>query len=431
MDELAGVVLGRAHAWAGSTFGLTRRDAACREVDALLGPVLSDEPQPVLVSLPFSATFIRVVETLVARGCPVVVGNPVNPALLDGSLAAAAGAGWRIHSPGPGADGEPRAALTRLDTRHDRPDLSAALIFPTSGTTGHAKLVTRTLSSISAEVERYRDYYARLGVHEGSRLTVLCSPLHTYGFFGGIVMSMDLGCAVGIPARHSLDGYRDALAADATVLLIPDQFRLVAAALPPSAEVVLVSAGSRLGEDHVRVVDAHPGVQICQLFGTTETGFVTGAQPTDPILSVGPPTARTRISDDGVLEVDTGSSPYLGGAARASTGAHWHSTGDLARVEGGLLHIEGRRDLVINVEGRKVDLEQVESVVEALPEVRAALARARGAAGYVLLVEGSAGRDAIEARLRSVAPDYMLPRDILFAEVPRTPSGKKRRAPQD
>jgi acyl-CoA synthetase (AMP-forming)/AMP-acid ligase II len=115
----------------------------------------------------------------------------------------------------------------------------------------------------------------------------------------------------------------------------------------------------------------------------------------------------------------------------------WFSTGDLARVEHGLLHLTGRRSDVIVSGGYNIQPREVEQVLERVPGVaEVAVAGVPdpqwGEAVHAFVVVGSAGlRDpaVLEKTLRDACADaiasYKKPRQIhLRASLPRNHYGK-------
>ncbi len=116
----------------------------------------------------------------------------------------------------------------------------------------------------------------------------------------------------------------------------------------------------------------------------------------------------------------------------------WLKTGDLGRLDGdGYLFITGRLKEIINRAGTKISPVEIEEALLAYPGVRDAAAFAiphpelgeEPAAAAVL----DAGANATERELRAFAAqrlaDFKVPRHVsIVAEIPRTPTGKPRRA---
>jgi amino acid adenylation domain-containing protein len=114
-------------------------------------------------------------------------------------------------------------------------------------------------------------------------------------------------------------------------------------------------------------------------------------------------------------------------------GARLYRTGDLGRLlADGCLLYAGRKDSRLKVRGNRVEPEEVEAALTALPGVReAAVAGRDGPEGLRLVayvVRGAGSRAGIEALRRGLAerlPDFMVPSSFVFLDgLPRTASGK-------
>jgi D-alanine--poly(phosphoribitol) ligase subunit 1 len=114
-------------------------------------------------------------------------------------------------------------------------------------------------------------------------------------------------------------------------------------------------------------------------------------------------------------------------------------TGDLVRIEGGVLHFAGRRDDEVKIRGTRVNLLEVEAwllnepgVVEAACVVIEAGAGAKTLRAAVTLEDGTPPLDtrAMQAKLTGVLPAVSVPLSVtvLGTRLPRTPSGKLDRA---
>ena len=230
--------------------------------------------------------------------------------------------------------------------------------------------------------------------------------------------------------------------------MAPTEYRLMAArtALPQLPGLrSAVAAGEALGADTIEHWHGATGVAVRDGFGQTETGALTAMRPQDAMRagSMGRPLpgVRTEIVG-GELVVDPASVPtffvrYLEGEPHDGP---WR-TGDRVDVdEDGYLWHRGRLDDIIISAGYRISPGEVEAallahaavadagVIAAPHPERGAIVRA-----VVVLNDGFAGSSSLVAELqahvkRQTAP-YKYPRVVDFAdELPRTPSGKLRRA---
>jgi amino acid adenylation domain-containing protein len=118
----------------------------------------------------------------------------------------------------------------------------------------------------------------------------------------------------------------------------------------------------------------------------------------------------------------------------AADGTRTYRTGDLGRwlPDGRLLYV-GRNDRQVKVRGYRVELDEVEARLAALPGVARAVALARadptGTAEIVAYAQARADAHvdgpALRDRLAALVPDYLVPRTVVMLDVlPLTPTGK-------
>jgi long-chain acyl-CoA synthetase len=118
-------------------------------------------------------------------------------------------------------------------------------------------------------------------------------------------------------------------------------------------------------------------------------------------------------------------------SARAFRGG-WFHTGDLGHLdEAGRLYVTGRRKLLIEVAGHKVDPIEVEDVLAVHPHIREAVVVGVPASGgeeavkaVVVPANGCHEREVIEFCQQRLA-NFKVPRIVEFRdEIPRSPLGK-------
>jgi len=244
--------------------------------------------------------------------------------------------------------------------------------------------------------------------------------------------------------------------------MAPTEYRVIAkrAVVPGAGELRgLLAAGEALDPQVLDAWREITGLQIRDGYGQTETGQLTGAPPAAPARrgSMGRALPGVRLGvKDGELTADPGSVPtfflgYLGEHVRRGedgswsgpdrrAGGTWH-TGDMVREdEDGWLYFEGRNDDVIVSAGYRIGPFEVESALVSHPAVLEAAAvpapdaeRGTVVRAVVVLSDGHAPSEQLKRALqehvkRETAP-YKYPRVIDFvAQLPKTPSGKVRRA---
>jgi acetyl-CoA synthetase len=208
----------------------------------------------------------------------------------------------------------------------------------------------------------------------------------------------------------------------------------------------LVAAGEALDPGALGTWQEATGLWIRDGYGQTETGQLTGmptGQPARPgSMGRALPGVRLHI-EDGELVLDPATDPtffagYLGESATRA--GPWHTGDRVTQDDDGFLYFEGRTDDVIISAGYRIGPFEVESALTSHPAVADAAVVAapddeRGSVvrAVVVLNDGAAPSDhlakALQDHVKQQTAPYKYPRIVEFAtELPRTPSGKLRRA---
>jgi acyl-coenzyme A synthetase/AMP-(fatty) acid ligase len=202
-----------------------------------------------------------------------------------------------------------------------------------------------------------------------------------------------------------------------------------------------VAAGEPLNPEVVLAWQESAGVAVHDGYGQTETGHLTGMPIGPPVRpgSMGRPLPGFRAwIDGGELVVDPATVPtFFVDGPRAQP---WR-TGDRVREDDeGYLWFEGRTDDVIISAGYRIGPFEVESALVSHPAVAEAAAvaapdevRGQVVRAIVVLRPGREPSDAlaqeIQEHVKAETAPYKYPRIVDFAsELPKTPSGKIRRA---
>jgi acetyl-CoA synthetase len=224
----------------------------------------------------------------------------------------------------------------------------------------------------------------------------------------------------------------------------PTEYRAVAKGAEPRPLPELrhaVAAGEPLDPGVVRSWGEAAGVWVRDGYGQTETGHLTGMPIGLPVRpgSMGRPLPGFRAwIEAGELVVDPSTVPtfFIDGPRDRP----WH-TGDRVREdEDGCMWFEGRTDDVIISAGYRIGPFEVESALVSHPAVAEAAAvaapdevRGQVVRAVVVLRPGMQPSDAlakeIQEHVKAETAPYKYPRLVEFAtELPKTPSGKIRRA---
>ena len=338
------------------------------------------------------------------------------------------------------------------------PDAEAVFQY-SSGSTGRPKRVPRTHRQLRVEADSIVAAAAM-----GPEDVVFCTiPLfHTYGMgccllaavrAGATLVLLDDAYPFVLKREHVL---RVLEREQATVFpAVPFTFRMLAEA-PVSADLssirLCISAANALPRATFEAFDRKFGVPIRQMYGCTEAGAVTlnlDEEPRQTATSVGQPLEGielTVVDDEGNDlgtgrngEIVIGSPAMTSGYAgmdelnRQAFGDRGFRSGDRGRLDDeGRLFITGRKKLLIDVKGDKVDPIEVEDVLAVHPKVAdvVVVGTASDVVGEELIKAVVVpARECQERELirycRERLADYKVPHAVEFREeIPRNPAGK-------
>ena len=297
---------------------------------------------------------------------------------------------------------------------------AVALIVPTSGTTGRPALIPLTVGQIRANA---RGLAEAMGLGAGERW--LCPlPLSHVGGLMVVLRSALMGTtAVLGPAERVCDH-------DVTLAsLVPAQLQrlLDAGAAPgPSVRRILLGGGPMPRALLARAADA--GFAVCPSYGLTQAcSTVSVGEPGD-LDTHGRPLPGVDV------EIAPGGEILVSGATTRGV-VH---TGDLGRLDAaGRLTVTGRKRDIIVTGGENVAPVEVEAVLAEHPDVAEAAVFARpdpqwGEAVTALVIPRAGARPdpaQLRAHCRARLAPFKVPKAFeLVAELPRTASGKVRRA---
>lgn len=329
-----------------------------------------------------------------------------------------------------------------------------------SGSTGRPKRMARTHGQCAAEAR----LYAQLGFTPQDTVFGALPLFHNWGLGSCLFAQAACGTKVAILEDPNPFPLRRGRALEliererATIFPgVPFNFRLLASA-PDDADLsslrLCLSAGSGLPRSAFDAFRERFGVPVRQLYGTTETGMVAANMSADPVAtfeSVGRPVGEVRVEvvddageplpadEEGEVTVASPAmtSGYAGAGMEEQNRAAFRDgryfTGDLGRLDAdGLLYLTGRRKLLIEVGGYKVDPVEVEDVLTAHPQVAEAVVV--GVPGEVpgeetlkaaVVRSGKVADQELTAFCRERLANFKIPRVIEFREeIPRSPLGK-------
>lgn len=342
------------------------------------------------------------------------------------------------------------------------------LLFFTSGTTSHAKMVVHDQSYALAHLRTARFWH---DLRPGDVHWTVSDSGWAKAAWGGLFGQWHERAAVLQAALRAPD-------AD-TVLRLIGAHDVTSFCAPPTLYRTLVqadlraydlsclrhctSAGEPLNPEVIRAWrDGTRGLTIYDGYGQTESTLLVGNYRCVPVRpgSMGFPApgydialvddlgARVPVGDVGSIAVSTVPHPvglfhaYEGDADATSRAFHdgWYYTGDRAwQDEDGYFWFVGRSDDVITSSAYRIGPFEVESALIEHPAVMEAAVvgrhdpkRTQIVCAFVVLADGYAGSPALvhelQDHVKQVTAPYKYPREIHFVEsLPKTISGKIRR----
>jgi long-chain acyl-CoA synthetase len=322
-----------------------------------------------------------------------------------------------------------------------------ALLAYSAGCTGHPKRVPRTTGQLWWEADAVA---ATMTLTPEDSIFGAIPMFHAYGlgccFLAALRSGADL--VIADPRRPLTLAREEVLRLiereQVTVFpAVPYVFRTLAESgitADLSSVRLCFSAGNALPRSAFDAFDSAFDVPIRQLYGLTETGAVTVNVDDDPwatAASVGRPMpgVAVEILDDAGRPLEPGRIGDIAVRSPAMTRYYGDpfATGDRGRLdEAGRLVITGRRKLLIDVRGDKVDPIEVEDVLAVHPRVREVVVVGvpSGIEGEELIKAVVVGEDGAGDRelirfCRERLANYKVPQLVEFRdEIPRSSDGK-------
>jgi acyl-CoA synthetase (AMP-forming)/AMP-acid ligase II len=362
-------------------------------------------------------------------------------------------------------DGSPAAVDVAAAGLPDADDL--ALVIFTSGTTGQPKGITHSHHDLVAAARRVAAGYARTSDYRPEPAPadkppgVVFNPFGHMAGYSRLAFRMWIGRPTVILPRFTVLGAKALLSRypmDA-LQLTPTMIHMLATSeeeLDLGAVKYVTSGTAPLTIDTRERFEQRFGVPVMQAYGMSETGAVAQERYEDVVAgkrgpgSVGRLAAgvevRIRPLDDGdgerpsgegeiLVKTDEVTAEYLGGAVVPVDDEGWFATGDVGRMDDGILYVTGRVQEKIIVGGFNVYPAEVEdacrrsalvedAVVVGLPDDRLGELPVAG-----IVWAGEPAEAALLEELRAGLAAYKVPRATFSIDaVPLTPRDKVDRA---
>jgi long-chain acyl-CoA synthetase len=327
-----------------------------------------------------------------------------------------------------------------------------------SGSTGRPKRLDRTHGQCVAEAESY----LALGLTPEDKLLSLVPLFHTWGMGANLFGSAISGATLVIlesPHPFLLRRHRalELIEEEEITVLpgVPFNYRLMAES-PTDADLsslrLCFTAGMAMPRETFEAFGERFGILVRQLYGSTETGMISANMSDDPVStfeSVGTAVKGVELGivDDDGEPLPVGEIGEVTVASPSSTKGYGDLedlnkmafrdgrffTGDLGRLDqDGMLYLVGRKKLLIELGGFKVDPIEVEAVIDSHPGVaesvvvgvdteRAGEQRVKA----VVVPDGNLEEGELLSYCRERLANFKIPQAVEFREeIPKSPLGK-------
>lgn len=256
-----------------------------------------------------------------------------------------------------------------------------AVIIYTSGSSGKPKGIINTHRTI---VEALNNYLDTVNINKEDVLMAVSPFFHSYGMgsvmLAGLASRAKLILHTNFQPRLILESIKKN---NVTIFHgVPYMYELLGQYIVDKKEIehvrLFISAGAKLSE---KIMDnfIKLGKVIHQEYGSSESGTIAInlSNSIKKILSVGQPlkNVNIKIEDGDIFIKSKGCSiGYLNKAFENNDG--WYNTGDVGFVDNdGYVYIEGRSKNIINIGGKKTNIEEISEVLCCHPLIEAAVVK--------------------------------------------------------
>jgi long-chain acyl-CoA synthetase len=311
----------------------------------------------------------------------------------------------------------------------------------TSATTGPARFILFTAEQLIADVD---NIMATMGLRSDWPNLGVISMAHSYGFSNLVLPLLLHGIPLILVPVPLPEMIKRAVKNEKTVAIagVPAMWRAWNEADALSSKIRLaISAGAPLPLETERAIFQENGLKIHNFYGSSECGGIAYDSSEEPRVDsacVGALMKNVKLSlaPNGCLVAQS----------RAVGEAYWpekveslsngiFQTADLAEIKEGLIYLRGRLSDQINVAGRKVSPEAIESILRTHSQVQdcvvfgAPSSDLERAETIVAIVVSRVSEMELKQFLLQTLPAWQIPRAWRFVDsLPTTARGKISRA---
>ncbi|WP_319521505.1 AMP-binding protein [uncultured Desulfosarcina sp.] len=296
----------------------------------------------------------------------------------------------------------------------------------TGGSTGSPQLWTKTPRNLLGEVNYLLD---RFGINSGDRILATVPAFHIYGLLYSLLAPLLASARVSALSPSFPEEIKQKIAEMSPTIFVsvPIHYRALKDNPPDKGALRLAfSSAGPLPEDDGRAFFESTGVDLVEIYGSTETGGIAtrcrkqgeaGFIPYDCI--------QWRVAGE---ELDIRSAFLSAELPVRESG--WFTMADRVKTENGGFVVVGRADNIVKVGGNRVDLEKVRQAIAAIEGVREAMVLSNPAdtgrnQEIVALAAGSRTAAEIQERLVAVLMPHERPRRVIMVDkIPMAATGK-------
>jgi hypothetical protein len=296
----------------------------------------------------------------------------------------------------------------------------------TGGSTGTPRLWTKTTRNLLGEVNYLIE---RFQIGSGDRILATVPALHIYGLLYSLLAPLAASARVSAASPSFPEEIKQQMAAMSPTIFIsvPIHYRALKDSPPDKGALRLAfSSAGPLAEGDGRAFSGATGVDLVEIYGSTETGGIaTRCREKDETGFIPYDCIGWRVAGE---ELDIRSAFLSAELPVRDSG--WFTMADRVKTENGGFVVVGRADNVVKVGGNRVDLEKVRQAIAAIEDVREAIVLSNPAETgrdreIVALAAGRPTPADIRKRLTPVLEPHERPRRIVMVDsIPMAATGK-------
>jgi acyl-coenzyme A synthetase/AMP-(fatty) acid ligase len=263
----------------------------------------------------------------------------------------------------------PRVEALNFD---DLPKETASIFF-TSGTTGEPTGALKSRENLEKELEVLLELFAS---ENFERVIVTVPLIHIYGFLAGVLLPHALKVDIVLKEEFLPHELLELSEGKKTLCITNPVFLKVLNKLNITGEhsnMVFLSSTGKLEPKTAEELPYKLNCKIYQLFGSTETGGIAYKINDDTFWT---PLKHVKITKkDNCLQVN---SPFISKfliEEKLKEISHPFVTSDLIELNNGKFKLLGRKSEIIKISGKRISLLEVESLLEAHPNISEALVK--------------------------------------------------------